>query len=221
MIAQLHDFTGKLLSCKQSILKRPDGSVQYSQRDTKVMVAIYGPADCKESQQLIDKSTIIVNFRPKFGIPGVVEKFCEKIIQNIAETAILTPLHPRTQINITVQVLHDNGSLLACAINAVSMALQDAGVSLQFLPIAISQIVTKNDLEEESIIFSPNKDEEENLISEILFVFDSTNKNIICSNVRGKISTGNYKNCLKLASNASDTILQFYKESIAKKFENI
>ena len=39
--------------------------------------------------------------------------------------------YPRAVISIVVQVLEDNGSILATAINAVTLALMDAGVPMR------------------------------------------------------------------------------------------
>ena len=90
--------------------------------DTNVLVAVYGPADCRESRQLIDRCAIEVSFRPKDGIPGVAEKFLENTIRNICETVIMTKLHPRSQITVVVQVIQDHGSVSFFTYKTVAIA---------------------------------------------------------------------------------------------------
>lgn len=89
----------------------PDSVVCYTLGDTNVIVAVYGPADCRESKQLIDRCVIEVSFRPKDGVPGVAERFIENTIKNICENVIITTLHPRSQIMVVVQIMQDRGSV--------------------------------------------------------------------------------------------------------------
>lgn len=52
------------------------------------------------------------------------------MIQQTFEAAINTKLHPRSQIDICVQIIQSDGSLLATAINASTFALVDAGIPM-------------------------------------------------------------------------------------------
>lgn len=38
--------------------------------NTQVIAAAYGPAEVRQSKELIDKATLEVVFRPKVGVPG-------------------------------------------------------------------------------------------------------------------------------------------------------
>jgi ribonuclease PH len=49
------------------------------------------------------------------------------ILRQIFESVLLLKEHPRTMICIVVQVLGADGCILSCAINAVCLALMDAG----------------------------------------------------------------------------------------------
>jgi ribonuclease PH len=86
---------------------------------------------------------------------GPADREKEMIVSKVVQNAIIATLHPRTLIEIVVQVLHDDGSvhsapppplyniphicsssiqplqLLAAAINATCMALADAGIPLK------------------------------------------------------------------------------------------
>lgn len=54
------------------------------------------------------------------------------------ETAIIGSLYPRSQIEIYVEVLNADGSVLAAAINATTLALISAGISLYDYVVATS-----------------------------------------------------------------------------------
>ena len=71
------------------------------------------------------------------GQDGPVERELEECLTGVARAAVLATMYPRTQIAITVQVVNDDGALLATAINAVLLALMDAGVALTNLLPAV------------------------------------------------------------------------------------
>lgn len=60
------------------------------------------------------------------------------VIKQTFEAAILTHLYPRSQISIYVQVLKDGGGAAAAAINAVSLALINAGIPMKEMVCACS-----------------------------------------------------------------------------------
>lgn len=219
----------KEISCKQNVLKAPDGSADYSEGETNVIAAVYGPADCRESKQLIDRCAIEVSFRPKDGIPGVAERFLENTIKNICENVIITSLHPRSQIMVVVQTMQDHGSLLSCAINAVCMALQDAGVSMSCLPAGVLIAITERDQEEKNphlgavkreqeIVLYPSSKEEQRASATLLFVLDSVKKETICTICNGTIPSTIFSNCLAAARTACEGVFRFYRECITRKF---
>ena len=49
----------------------------------------------------------------------------------VLEASVATEVHPRSAISITLQVVHDDGSLLAALINCASLCLLDAAVPLR------------------------------------------------------------------------------------------
>lgn len=88
--------------------------------------------------------------------------------------SVLHTLHPRTEIKIVVQILHDDGSLFAATINATTLALIDAGIPLRSLVVAIGCVTRKNGL----IILDPTKveEEEEELQNSLTLQFNSQSR---------------------------------------------
>ena len=60
------------------------------------------------------------------------------LIQETFESCILLQRFPRSQIDICVQVLQSDGSALSIAINAVTLALIDAGIPMMDFVCACS-----------------------------------------------------------------------------------
>ncbi|XP_059251324.1 exosome complex component RRP41 isoform X2 [Mustela nigripes] len=67
-------------------------------------------------------------------------KSCEMSLQlrQTFEAAILTQLHPRSQIDIYVQVLQADGGTYAACVNAATLAVLDAGVPMRDFVCACS-----------------------------------------------------------------------------------
>jgi exosome complex component RRP46 len=60
----------RTLSVELGVLNRADGSVKYTQGDSTVLVAVYGPAAVQPKHELPDRATIEVVFKPRSGLPG-------------------------------------------------------------------------------------------------------------------------------------------------------
>lgn len=65
----------------------------------------------KLSNLQYDKASVEVNFRPKSGLPGVPDRFREKLIRGTCESALIPTLYPRTAISIQLQEMEDNGGV--------------------------------------------------------------------------------------------------------------
>lgn len=59
-------------------------------------------------------------------------------LQRTFQQSILTHLHPRSEITVTLHVLSQDGSVLATCVNAATLALIDAGVPMTDYVIAVT-----------------------------------------------------------------------------------
>ena len=139
--------------CSLGEISRGDGSVILCQGDTTVACAVYGPGEVRVNKELIDQSVVEVVYKPRMGLPGVVDKSREGMIQSTCTAAILTLLHPRTSISINLQEMQDDGCLVSSCINAACLALVDASISLKFLLAAVTIMVHKVIWEASEIYF--------------------------------------------------------------------
>jgi len=83
-----------------------------------------------------------VVFKPAEGVSGPADKEREEFLRSIATSVLLLALHPRCLISVTVQVMHDDGGVLACAINAMCLALADSGLRMRAMVAATVCAVT-------------------------------------------------------------------------------
>ncbi|KAJ3417208.1 Exosome component 5 [Chytridiales sp. JEL 0842] len=75
-----------------------------------MLAAVYGPVEAKLKEEQLDRAIIDVRFQPLAGLSGPADRLNERIIREIMESAVLTALHPRTAIELTLEVMLDDGS---------------------------------------------------------------------------------------------------------------
>ncbi|KAG5092607.1 hypothetical protein JHK82_051385 [Glycine max] len=218
------------LACSCSILHRSHGSASWAQGETKVLAAVYGPKAGTKKNENPEKASIEVIWKPKTGQIGKVEKEYEMILKRTLESICIRTIYPNTTTSVIVQVVHDDGALLPCAINAACAALLDAGIPLKHLAVAICCSVTDSGC----IILDPTKDEEEKMKAFINLVFPNTivsvlpegslqvgsepmAHGIMTSITQGAMSVDDYLHCLERGRAASARLSEFVRKNIELK----
>ncbi|KAL7276149.1 exosome non-catalytic core subunit rrp46 [Rhizina undulata] len=124
-----------LKSAQLGLLHRADGSVSLTQDSTTIIVSVNGPMESKVRDELPGEAYIEVIVHPAIGVSGTREKYLESRLLSALKPIIIRSNHPRTLIQIVVQIAqaanHNSAaSLLSPAINAAVFALIDAAVPL-------------------------------------------------------------------------------------------
>ncbi|KAI3627295.1 SKI6 [Malassezia furfur] len=135
--------SASLIPASASAAGRPDGSAQVTQGLTSVCVYIYGPREPGRASRAPtvrqDRAGIHVEMAvaPWGGIERrhrarndrrLVE--WASAIRSTFESVVHTHIFPRSQIDIVVHVLQQDGGVLPTAINACTLALMDAGIPM-------------------------------------------------------------------------------------------
>ncbi|XP_041035304.1 exosome complex component RRP46 [Carcharodon carcharias] len=203
--------------CEHSLLSRPDGSACFTQGDTTVLAAVYGPAEVKVSKEIFDKATLDVFLKPKVGLPTVAEKSKEQMIRNTCEATILTALHPRSSITVVLQVIHDSGSLLSCCLNAACMALMDAGLPMKSVFCGVTCVIDSNG----DILLDPTTKIEKEAAAVLTFSIDSVEKQLLMSSTKGSYSVEELQQCVAMCQKAAEKIFQFYRDSVSRRYSKL
>lgn len=138
-------------------LANVDGSAQWAQGATKVICSVSGPLEVKYKDELPNDATLELVVRPITGVSTTRETLIEERIFSAISPCILRKLHPRTLIQIVVQILESgekpiyNVNEMAASINAAGVALIDAAIPLQGIPVACALAVVEN-----SIVVDPS-----------------------------------------------------------------
>ena len=128
------------MSCEQGLIQRADGSARMCIGDTVAIVGVYGPKALRASKIADpDRATIAVTLSAATNAGGsLVERELEVIVRNVCRDAVVASAHPRTEVSVIIQVVHDAGSLLACILNATFLALMDANIPLNYMFAGLS-----------------------------------------------------------------------------------
>ncbi|KAM9733909.1 exosome complex component RRP46 [Menidia menidia] len=203
--------------CEQSLLSRPDGSASFVQGDSSVMAAVYGPAEVKVSKEIYDRATLEVLVQPKVGLPSVRERSQEQCLRESCEAALLLSLHPRSSLSLVLQVLHDDGSLLSCLLNAACMALMDAGLPMSRLFCGVSCAIGADG----RILTDPTAAQEKESRALLTFALDSAERRVLMSSTRGCFSVQELQQCVAISQKASEKVFQFYRDSVGRRYSKV
>lgn len=117
-----------------------DGSSYVEQGNTKVMCVVQGPMEpTQRSQSDPNKASIEINL--SFANFSTLERKkrnknekrtieLKTTLERTFQQSILSHLYPRTLIEVSVQVLAQDGGVLAAITNSITLALIDAGVAM-------------------------------------------------------------------------------------------
>jgi exosome complex component RRP41 len=129
------------MRCSMTVLPVADGSATFEAGNTKVLAAAYGPREAPlRSEAMHDRCVVKVEFsqaafssdqrrRRTKGDRRSLE--LGRVITRALETAIMTELMPRSQIDVNLVVLQSDGGVRSAALNAAVLALADAGIPMR------------------------------------------------------------------------------------------
>jgi len=177
------------------------------------MAAVYGPTEIRLARELADRATVEVVFKPKVGVGSCAARGIEEVIRGVCESVVLTSLHPRTAFTIVVQELHNEGSLLACCINAVCSALLDACVPMSFPFAAVACSIDADG----QVTVDPDKNSELTSVSSVTFVFDAKEQNVLTASAAGNMTNEQFQTCIAACQQASKSIFTLHRESYVKR----
>jgi ribonuclease PH len=144
-----------------------------------------------------------------------------QFLQQILTGCIDTMQFARCIIQITLQIVQSDGSLLGNLLHSAIAALMDAGVDLLYLPVATTCLVSSQGI----IVLDPTQSEEEEDkdTSIIVLVTDPRNGNQKHDTVLGTYTVGPGTSldqllpCIQIATKASTAITTFLRLAIEQK----
>lgn len=103
----------------------------------------------------MDEATVELIVRPAVGFPCTKDKVLERSLRQTIEPTILAGMMPRTLIQIVVQIEQEDGNMLSTAVNAISLAMLDAGLPMNTLVASVSAAIDQDG----NTLLDPNSQE--------------------------------------------------------------
>ncbi|KAM4618775.1 exosome complex component MTR3 [Polymixia lowei] len=129
------------------LVSQAKGSAYIEAGNTKLMCCVYGPKEIERKDETDMKcGRLFTDLRyapfscPERGswIQGSEEKDLSLMLFESLQPAMCLHKYPRSQIEVNVMVLENNGSVLAHAVTCASLALADAGIEMYDLVLGCS-----------------------------------------------------------------------------------
>ena len=124
----------------------PDGVAFFAMGGTRALAEVFGPGRLIDRRSERSEKGVVHAFFATAAFAGSdrrkrsrfdrIENEAEKSLVQSIEAAVLLDRIPRSVVSVRVSVLQSDGSARACALNAASLALLDAGVPVRGIPAA-------------------------------------------------------------------------------------
>jgi exosome complex component RRP41 len=205
-----------------------DGSASVSMGLTKAIAYVYGPRPIgRRAQQNAGDAAIYVEYRTA-TFSAIDRKRRSKgdrqsqerglWLEGIFKDAILVDQYPKSQIEIFVEILQQDGSPVSAAINAITLALVNAGIPMRDLVASCTLGVMDN----KTILVDLNNSEAETgsgAAQICLATYPRTGRISLCE-VEAKIPVGAFEEALKLGVSSCSDVAQQMRTHIAHYAES-
>ena len=124
------------------------------------------------------------------------------------------------QVSVALQEVQTDGCLLSACVNAACLALLDASVPLRHMLAAVTVVVGEGG----QLVCDPTAAQEEAAAATATFIFSNrgaeagAQPGLVSSHTVGRLSPAKLQECCAAATTASQAVLQFYRDTIARKF---
>ncbi|EXB39324.1 Exosome complex exonuclease RRP46-like protein [Morus notabilis] len=221
------------LACSRNVLNRAHGSASWSQGDTKVLAAVYGPKAGTKKHENPEKACIEVIWKPKTGQTGKSEREYEMILKRTLQSICILTVNPNTTTSVIIQVVNDDGAV----------SFKDAGIPLKHLAGSNTYVVNDDGAvsfkvaiccglaESGYVILDPAKLEEQKMKAFAYLVFPNSvlsalpegspkvegepmENGIITSVTQGAMAVDDYFHCLERGRAANEKMSAFLRRSL-------
>ncbi|KAG7358459.1 exosome complex exonuclease Rrp41 [Nitzschia inconspicua] len=221
------------LACELSCTHRADGSALWKAGLTHVLAAVYGPI----------APLVIAKENPNLGMVSVVIKMADQgqqqqsnnqtleygqFLHDVLTACIDVAKFPRCVMEVVLQVIQSDGSMLACLLHAAVAALMDAGIDLLYMPVATTCLVvlpssldgTKK--KKSRILLDPTSAEEfedDDCSSVVVLVNEKNHPGAILGShtFGGGVPLEDLLACVQVASKACHAIPAFFRLAMEQK----
>jgi len=203
------------LSCELSTLQNADGSSLWKSGSTHVLAAVHGPMAPRQPHHELEYATVSVVIKSGTAI-NTLEREWEDFLTQVLSACILVESYPRSIVQVVVQVLAADGSVLVACLHACVSALMDAGIVMKTLPVGVTCLLAAD----ETIQLDPSAQEEQaEGAGVIVLVSESNNLDMIlgCHTQGIQNTMDKILQCSSVAERAAPAVTAFWRLAIEQK----
>ena len=217
------------LSCELSTLHNADGSALWKSGSTHVLAAIHGPlAPMNMSKEEQERAIVSVVIKSG-GRQDKTEYEWGEFLGNVLSSCIDREQYPRSVVEIVLQIIQADGSLLSCMLHAAVAALMDAGVELLYAPVATTcllydplmfQAAGSGVIPSSSVFLDPCRAEEEEPNTSVMVLVNESShpeKILGIHTIGHGVSLETTLACLTVAASAGPAIVAFWRLAVEQK----
>lgn len=225
---------------RTSYLSKFDGSAWYTQGQTAVVAAVNGPMAARPEQEDFSKCVVETVITRSAQIPTAggasraivqtakatrddADSAMAALVSRCVEALVLTDQFPRCVVHVVIDILSEDGSLMAVVINAVTCALLSAGIPCRTTMAAVSVLLvpSSSSASAYSILLDPTAEEERDqhlASSTMVFALPQSGGGVIASKVdansRG-LSLQELAQLEAVSEKASRVLFEFFRNCSA------
>ncbi|KAL0218485.1 hypothetical protein P9112_004138 [Eukaryota sp. TZLM1-RC] len=192
-------------------ISNADGSVTYSQGNTKLLVSVFGPKEASRRRDVLhDTVSVKVEFGQSLFASGEKrerrrsDRFSTELsmqIKSIVQNQVIASRYPKSEIVVSIQLLQSDGSVLAAAINATTLALIDAGIAINDFIVACSGGFIGKD-----ILLDLTSQEESGPCLSVVLSFAPSESKCALAQMNNRLPIDMFEDLYDALSNACDVI---------------
>ena len=130
------------ISARLGVLAKANGSALLEQGNTRVLVSVFGPRECRsKAKELHDRAVISCEcMMSPYSNSGERKQRSKSdrataepatMLRQTFESLLFTNIFPHSQIDIYVEIIQADGGIKPASLNAVTLALIDAGLPMK------------------------------------------------------------------------------------------
>ncbi|BFZ21386.1 hypothetical protein BsWGS_24426 [Bradybaena similaris] len=211
---------------RAGVVSQARGSAYIEMNQTKVICSVYGPREVLRREDFSLKGQLTCDFkyltfscqRRRLHQQDEQEKDMAVQILEAMESAVCLHKYPKSQINIYIMVLQNDGSALSAAILASCVALASAGVEMYDLVLASSVAVRGTKMladptaqEEDAVLDNNGKIDSAGITTAALL--PSVNQ-VSALSFDGQVSSGTLKQSLQVCIENCQKIYQIVRQCL-------
>lgn len=213
------------LTMSVGVLDKAPGSAMVQWGKNKVIAAVYGP------REVVPKH-LTDNLKARITVRYIMTPFCSleehgrsgpnrrsieisKVIRHVFENAILVNQFPKTQIEISTEVLQSDGGTRVSALTAASLAIVDAGLPVKDLVsgVSIGKIAGK-------MVVDLDKDEDNFGESDMPMAFSLRTGEILLFQMDGMLTRAELEEGVDMAYEAAMKVRTKQVQALMEKYQD-